>query len=280
MGLESISCPLCGVDGQSKQYGVESGLRRCLSCGIVFNSRHVPLSYDENYFTTDYRTQYGRTYEEDRDSIEALSKARLKKILGLLGSRAKPRNISLLDIGSALGFFLKQAGEAGIESLQGVEISSFAAQYCRRNFKIQVTNSSFDDAVFDRGFDVITAWYFIEHCADPKSTLQRIYHLLKPGGVFAFSSPSFFGPSFLLNRDEWILRHPPDHRIDFSPHSVRRVLRDLGYSRVCMRPGGIHPERILPENSPLFTPFSRIYSALSRLLCFSDTIEIYALKPL
>lgn len=236
------------------------------------------MSYDESYFTDEYRAQYGRTYEEDRESIAALSRARLSMILEMLGSRITPSDISLLDIGSALGFFLKQAADMGIGGLQGVEISPYAAQYCRKNFKIAVTNSSFDSAEFDRGFDVITAWYFIEHCADPLASLRKIHRLLKPGGVFAFSSPSVFGPLFVFNRDEWVLGHPPDHRMDFSPRAVRRVLKGLGYSRVSVRPGGIHPERVLSKGSVLFAFFAGAYGALSRLLCFSDTIEAYALK--
>jgi len=273
MEAESSTCPLCGESRKPRQYG--NGLQRCRSCRIVFNARHAPLSYDESYFTDEYRAQYGRTYVEDRESIAALSKARLSRILGIMGGRIKPCDISLLDIGSALGFFLKQAADTGIGGLQGVEISPYAAQYCRKNFKIAVTNSSFDSAEFDRGFDVITAWYFIEHCADPLASLQKIYRLLRPGGVFAFSSPSVFGPLFVFNRDEWVLGHPPDHRMDFSPRSARRVLKGLGYSRVSVRPGGIHPERVLPKGSALF---AGAYGALSRLLCFSDTIEAYALK--
>ena len=52
--------------------------------------------------------------------------------MSLLNKMQDPGDLSLLDIGSAMGFFLKSALDRGICNLLGIEISPFAADYCKR----------------------------------------------------------------------------------------------------------------------------------------------------
>ena len=137
-------------------------------------------------------------------------------IAGLPGLSDVPRG-RLLDIGSAYGFFLKAASDAGFGNVMGIEVSSHAAHYCESTFRIPVINSGFEDARIDPGIQVITAWYFLEHVRDTSAALERVASLLAPGGVFAFSMPSLFGPQFIFNRNIWCETHPGDHRIDLSP---------------------------------------------------------------
>ena len=146
-----------------------------------------------------------------------------------------------------MGFFLEAANRRGVGAVEGIEISSYAASYCRTKLGIPVVNSSFDDAAIKTAYDVITAWYFIEHCVSPLKTAMKIHALLKPGGMWAFSTPSSFGPLYAFHRKEWASRHPGDHRVDFSPASVKGFLKRAGFSRVVVRAGGIHPERVFPE---------------------------------
>ncbi|HSV96633.1 MAG TPA: class I SAM-dependent methyltransferase [Spirochaetota bacterium] len=236
------------------------------------------MRYDERYFLDAYRSQYGKTYAEDRDAIRLLADARLRKILALCGRKEKRGKLSLLDIGSALGFFMESAKDAGIGRVYGVEISRYACEWCRRETGFRVANTAFEKTMFDETFDIITAWYFIEHCERPREVIQRIYALLNPGGIFAFSAPSVFGPQFLFDRRTWGENHPEDHRIDISPASAERTLKRMGFCTVRIRAAGVHPDRVLPRASPFFRPFSLIYGKLAPLLRFSDTIEVYARK--
>lgn len=236
------------------------------------------MLYDDKYFLGDYRSQYGKTYEEDKDNLYALASRRLDEILKIWKHNTGKTCKSLMDLGSALGFFLKTAYDSGIKNLLGVEISGYAAGYCKNNFNIPVINSSFNDAEIPKKSDIITAWYFLEHCEDPLEAVSRIYNLLEPDGIFAFSTPSFFGPLFVFNRAEWARLHPSDHRIDFSPKTVRRFLKKAGFRRIIIKISGVHPERILSRDSFFYMPFSLIYSEISRIFKFSDTIEVFAIK--
>ncbi len=272
------SCPICNSENCSRVHPEVRQLLRCRNCGVAFNIDYRPVGYDKRYFVDDYRMQYGKTYEEDGANITALANRRLDDIHTILPSERRYKDLRLMDIGSALGFFLKAAKDRGIGEVEGLEISEFAAGQCRKRFRIKVQNRSFEDARFSGTYDIITAWYFIEHCADPLKAIRAIYDLLNPGGIFAMATPSIFGPQYMFDRRSWAEQHPADHRVDFSPSSIREILKEAGFTQVKISVAGVHPERILSEKSWLYKPFSAVYSRLSRMMCFSDTMEVYAVK--
>ena len=272
MSEQPYNCPLCSKPSEKQ---ITGDLFKCGKCELIFNINCRSLSYDRDYFISEYERQYGRTYPEDFKNIYSLSVQRLKIILQLIKNR---NDLSLLDIGSAAGFFLKAAEDSGIQKVMGVEISAFASDYCRKNFSIDVIESPFEDAVINEKFDIITSWFFIEHLADPLNAMKRIYDLLNEGGVFGLAVPSCFGPMFLFKKNEWIKTRPVDHRIDLSPKAAKTVLKNIGFKKVRAFRSGYHPERIMDRDSFLFKPFDLCYDIFTRVTAFSDTIEIYAVK--
>ena len=270
-------CPVCG-GVRSRPVAENAPYRRCRKCGAVFNTAHAPLSYSDSYFTTDYKAQYGRTYEEDFDPIYRSAQTRIGRILKLWASAHSGTPSSLLDIGCALGFFLKAAEDSGFTRLSGIEISQFAAEYARTRFGYAVEQKPFAPSALTGPYDAITAWYFLEHLENTAEALSAVCRSLRPGGIAAFSLPSYRGPLFTFSRREWVRTHPTDHRVDFSPKSVRAAMKNAGFSKVKVYPSGIHPERVIPRTSLLFPLFAPLYGVFSRLSAFSDTIEVYALK--
>lgn len=272
MNEQPHNCPFCCKTSDEK---INDDLYKCRMCGLVFNINCRSLSYDRDYFISEYKNQYGRTYPEDFKNIYSLSVNRLKKILFYTGEK---NGLSLLDIGCAAGFFLKAGLDSGIKNIKGIEISSFASDYCRKHFSIEVIESSFEDAVFTEKYDIITSWYFIEHLLDPLSAIKRIYGMLNDGGVFALAVPSCFGPMFIFNKNEWIRTRPADHRVDLSPKAAKIILKENGFRKVKVLRSGYHPERVFDRKNILFRPFNLCYDIFTKATAFSDTIEIYAVK--
>ena len=270
--------PQCPVCSSASVINITGTLHECKPCGLAFNSAYNQKLYDDSYFLDEYKNQYGKTYLDDYQNIYAVSKKRIRAILKYYRQGKDCSQLSLLDIGSAAGFFLKCARDSGIPTVTGIEISEYASRYCREQFNIPVLHSSFEDAQMQGTFDIVTAWFFIEHCPDTVAVVQKIHGMLNQGGVFAFSCPSIFGPLFTLNTPEWARTHPEDHRIDFSPRGARMLLTQCGFSSVHIKPAGIHPERVISSQSIFFNPFSLAYSLFSRATSFSDTIEVYAVK--
>ena len=270
--MHGPDCPFCGRQNRT---AISASLYRCAGCGIIFNADHKSLSYDRDYFITSYKEQYGKTYVEDFDNIYRMSQARLDLILANIVKRP---DLSLLDLGCAAGFFLKAAKDRGVENLLGIEVSEFAAEYCRNTFSIDVIQSPFDEAAIDRKFSVISSWFFLEHMPDPAADINRIFSMLEDGGVFACGIPSYYGPSFSFDREGWVRTHPADHRIDLSPSSAKRILKQAGFRRVKVYRSGYHPERVVKKDSWIYPLFEPVYNIFSRLTAYSDTIEIYAVK--
>lgn len=271
-------CPICKSANVKIIFQNHILLFKCRICGIIFNEKHYQINYDDKYFTDQYKEQYGKTYEDDYENIYSFSYNRINKIVKLLHNNKHLSEIRLLDIGSAMGFFLKAAHDFGIKDILGIEISEYAAEYCKQKFGIDVINASFQEIDLNKKYEIISAWFFIEHCFDPLSIITKIYNSLCNGGIFAFSTPSFFGPQYMFGRNEWYNTHPLDHRVDFSPGNIKRLIKKLGFSKIFINPGSIHPERMLSEASFFYKPFKTVYSAFSKLSSFSDTMEIYAVK--
>jgi len=262
-------CPIC-VSGKSIKISDDHVL--CLSCFIVYNVGYVPAEYTTDYFEQEYKSQYGRTYKEDFESIYNTSLLRIQKIKKLLD--VHPQQTKLLDIGCALGFFCKACRDFGFRLIEGLEISEFAADYCVREFNIPVYTTEFEEFTPEKKYDVVTAWFVLEHFKDPYAMVNKIFNMLEEGGVFACTLPSYFGPLFFCKREEWIRLHPKDHRIDISPLSIRRLLKKIGFKKIQCFPSGYHPERC----GPITQKYQKLYKKVSNFLCFSDTLFVLAKK--
>jgi 2-polyprenyl-3-methyl-5-hydroxy-6-metoxy-1,4-benzoquinol methylase len=247
-----------------------------------------PIEYAAGYFFDSYKKQYGKTYLEDFPALKKAGEARLRRIRRFLANGggcppASPERI--LDIGCAFGPFLAAAAEAGFDPL-GIDPSEEAAAYVRDTLRIPVRRGFFPDAALEEGgpepgFAIITLWYVIEHFRAPGEALAAIRRLLRPGGVLAFSTPSFSGVSGRKSPLAFLRASPSDHWTVWDPRSARRVLSGAGFAVKKLVITGCHPERF-PVIGGLLEgrrgPVYRALMALSRIFRLGDTFEVYAVK--
>lgn len=285
---EKFSCPICGPQKDSCDKIIartkRHSFRRCQKCGGLYLSFSTDsrVQYEADYFGSEYKAQYGKSYLEDFDSIKAQGLRRIKNIFSAahFGQKASGR---LLDIGCAYGPFLQAAKESGFEPY-GSDISKSALDYVKNQLGFSCVLSSFAD--FDakkefgfEAFDVVTMWYVIEHCRDLKNLLRKVNGLLKKGGVFAFSTPSGQGVSGRFNKQSFFEQSPRDHYTIWEPSKTAAILRLFGFKVVKMVSTGIHPERIKLFKNISKKPF--IFKALSlfcRMFALGDTFEVYCEK--
>ncbi len=272
-------CPVCKSSMITSRYN--KNFQECKKCGVIKNTAFFSVKYEDTYFTEEYRDQYGKTYEEDYDSIYSFSVKRVNRINSIVKKRKLHVN-SICDIGCALGFFLK-ACEDGLlfnqePEIEGIEISACAAEYCTNKFGYKILNENFLSSTVNKKYDLITAWYCIEHFENPVLVIQKISKLLRDGGIIAVSLPSPFGPEKTCNPKTWFNNHPVDHSYDYSPKAIRLLLRQNGFEHIQVYPSSVHPERILHTGNFFYSLFSSVYSLFSHITGFSDTIEVYAVK--
>ncbi|GHU06824.1 hypothetical protein FACS1894151_00260 [Spirochaetia bacterium] len=278
-------CPACGASGLHSPAIArfpDRSYRRCPECGLIYLQRDnpPPIEYETDYFFGFYRKQYGKTYLEDFPNLVRAGKQRLGRIRALL----KPvSGLHLLDIGCAYGPFLAAAREEGFLP-EGLEVAEDAVRYVNEELGLSARRGFFPEIT--RGetngtYDVITLWYVIEHIENLKDAFAEIRRLLKPGGVLAFSTPSFSGISGRFSLYRFLEKSPADHRTVMAPAQIKKTLNKNGFVLKKIAPSGHHPERF-----PLCASLAgRKKNLLYRFLLFiserfrlGDTFEVYAVN--
>ena len=167
----------------------------------------------------------------------------------------------ILDVGAAQGRFLIVCARLGYQAV-GVEPWDQAREMAARLAKHEGVDITLHEGVaeallLDSGsVDIVHAGAVIEHVDDPQTAFNEAWRVLKPGGVFWFSTASSmcpaqdeirgfpaFGwyPDRLKRRImNWVKIHKP-HLVGhnerpalhwFTPWKARRMLRQAGFERV------------------------------------------------
>jgi 2-polyprenyl-3-methyl-5-hydroxy-6-metoxy-1,4-benzoquinol methylase len=302
-----LNCPVCKKPRNVPVLArfPEESYRQCPHCGIIYLARldEPPIEYEKDYFFSDYKKQYGKTYLEDFPGLVEAGKRRLEHIVKTIqrdlprrnteehGGTREEKKYSILDIGCAYGPFLASAAQCGFSPV-GVEPASDAARYvketlgfpCYQGFFPAVNPEEIRRLANDGegNYDAVTMWYVIEHFEEVGKVLQEIHGLLKEGGVLAFSTPSFSGVSGRKSLASFLKNSPPDHYTVWSPKISAWILRRYGFRLRKIVFTGHHPERF-----PLIGRFAdpekkgALYCFLlfiSRFFRLGDTFEVYAVK--
>lgn len=269
-------CQGCSSVNTELIYRTEKwNMYRCNKCGLFYLETFLPNenTYASDYFLEEYKQQYGRTYEEDREKIRALAIPRLKMVSKYVKSG------KLLDFGSGLGFFAEYAKENGFTPVC-YDISKYACSYIKEKLGIDSVcgNQSLLEKNSDK-FDVINSFYVIEHVNDFRKLLFLFATHLRKNGVLALATPNGSGFSVKRKFALYAKKHPNDHVFIFTPNLLKRELKRLGFKNIKIRITGIHPERMIKMKfllkNKMFLKLINLYAKFFRL---GDTFEIYAQK--
>ncbi len=139
------------------------------------------------------------------DSLRALREANFDTILEKLQLLAPSSALTLLDVGSAHGWFLERA--AARFKVMGIEPDSVVARKAAAR-GLPVRQGYFPDALANgETFDVIVFNDVIEHIPNIGSALAACHARLNPGGLLVLNLPSsrgfFYRLSKLFARIRW-----------------------------------------------------------------------------
>jgi 2-polyprenyl-3-methyl-5-hydroxy-6-metoxy-1,4-benzoquinol methylase len=123
-------------------------------------------------------------------------------------------------------------------------------------------------------YDVIAAFFVIEHLPDQEKVFNKLFSLLNPGGYIFLGLPSIYGPTFQTNPEEWFKTHPSDHFVDYSIFSLKSLLKKYESEIVFRAPMSYHPNRDLGWRGK--TPIKLMYKVLANISCYGDTIQVLA----
>lgn len=271
--FQSIECDFCKSKNiEIKNRNSESNLYKCKKCNSLFRKYFLPVStdYSSKYFIEDYKNQYGKTYEEDEENLKALAKSRLDIIKNI-----KPEG-KILDLGSAMGFFLKEASLNGYET-EGIEISEYAANYCVKNLNLNVYNVSLLDFEYkENEYDIITAWYVLEHLLCFEKLLKNILFSLKDDGIFAFAMPNGNGISGRFNKNYFKIV-PPDHAFETNPKALDKFLKKYSLKKMYLKNQSVYYNRFCDIFNLQFLKENKtsknLYDLFAKKYNLGDTFE-------
>lgn len=285
-------CPVCQKDHEPFTDPIASRtkrhtFRRCKNCGMLYMSWTIDAentNYNEDYFFSDYKKQYGKTYLEDFKQIKSQCVRRTSIVDFVYRGSHKVITPSVLDIGCAFGPYLDAANDAGWQVF-GTDASSEAVDYVQNTLHYPAAVAKFP--AFDpstefgvKSFDAVTMWYVIEHFQNLDAVLRAVSKILKNGGVFAFSTPSAAGVSGRFNTQSFFENSPADHYSLWEPGRASSILRKYGFKVVKIVSTGHHPERF-PQLAGKARPTSlswALYSGASHFFGLGDTFEVYCRK--
>ena len=87
---------------------------------------------------------------------------------------------TLLDVGSAAGFFVSEASRAGWDA-RGIDISADMVSWGVERLGVDLVRTSLAEERSGRTESCITMWDYIEHSIDPRGDVERALARLRPG---------------------------------------------------------------------------------------------------
>lgn len=222
---------------------------QCHDCGI---GRTVVADFDPAiYYTSDYFS--GQCSDGYADYLGAEPVLRREFAHSVAFIRRFVRTGKLLELGSAYGFFLKEA-ERHFDVV-GIELAEGAAEHARRSGLRVLSGMADTENMQQLGtFDVIVLFDVIEHLPEPHATLALCERHLRPGGIIVITTGDFNSLLAKLGGIKWRLMTPPQHLWYFTQLSLRRMASGLGLSLEYAD----HPWKLVP--------FSLIIFQLRRML--------------
>lgn len=276
-------CPVCACSKHRKLYDLEKGyLKSCCDCGTTFYlPRPTPQDLMNFYNSKEYREDYqigsmtGKEFSKNR--YEQFSDSLRKYKPSYFQSSKK----SLLDVGCGTGDFLASAADHGWK-VEGIEISEVAAQQANQLLGINCVYVGTVDTIKlqDSTYDLATSYHVIEHLLEPMVMLQRIYDLLKPGGILFLETPNINSVGAKIKGASWSHITPPEHITYFKPSSLYFALKKTGFIKI--HTYTIRPQRIESLQSiPIFLrPLVSSMYSIAPLLNMGASLQAIATKPL
>ena len=247
---EKISCNLCGsknstflFEARDRLHGI-SGKFSYVSCsegGLVYMNPQVVPEETGKLYPSDY-APHSTSVKGKAAGIRSLYNQLIKtpviaqlvrlvtnvKITSDIYHRLDQKS-RVLDIGCGAGAFLNHVkSEKGCE-VYGVDISEAAVKAAKNSFGLNIFKGTITEAPFDDGsFDVITAWWYLEHVPDPQATTSKISSLLKRNGYCIIGVPNFESFNAKCFRDKWYHLDCPRHLCIWTPAAMKRLLEQHG----------------------------------------------------
>ena len=207
-------------------------IHQCEICGFRQIRPRLEVSdldalYGGDYFDTDAPHGF-RNYARQKQRYERDAFFFAKELNAL-----KPSG-RLLEIGSALGFFLGAVSQQTRWLVEGVEVSAFGAWYARDRFNVTVHQGTLEEAdLSSESFDYVLQKDLLEHVLQPRQHLEQTWRIMRPKARMRLITPNGEADIRPLERVSMSSTEVPvlgqGHLSFFSRSQLLRLLRETGF---------------------------------------------------
>lgn len=234
------TCPACDSEDGSSAIKKESFIyHQCNQCDTIFVNPRPDIESLNNYYTDSPSTSYWVN-----DFFLPVAEVRRIKMFKpraeFIANYFKETNkLKIADIGSGFGLFLEELQKIKPNFLlTAIEPSTEMAELCKSK-KLNVIPLALEDVDASKYiFDVLTAFELFEHLHSPGFFLEKVFHLLKPGGYFVFTTLNGLGFDIQVLWEKAKCVSPPHHLNFFNPWSVQLLLKKKGFEIVSVETPG------------------------------------------
>lgn len=260
-------CNLCtSTDSRLFLISGRHELVQCCRCGLIRTEtfRHGETSYNgDAYFTL--KNQYVRNWDDFLSMFRTL----VAKIMV-----HQPPPALLLDVGTGIGTLLAAARESGY-SIQGVEVSPWAAAFARDEKQLNVVAGTLAEASLKAGqYDVVVLNHVLEHVENPRELLVEAKRVLADDGLLVIGVPNAASLMLSLRKGRWASLRPEEHIWHFTPVTLRRLLREAGFSEV----GFEAKENHIPQGDGIKALIVRLINAVAVMLGRGEAMLSFSRK--
>jgi len=238
-----VLCPLCQKSQHKKLYKERGalGIVWCSGCGLIYvnprlkNPEEVYWGDAEKYFKEARLIFEGKApHHRDPNYMEDLK----------LIYRHKPAG-NFLDVGTNMGFFLRNAKRWKGWNLFGVEPSPSLSDMARKYFGLNIKTAFLEGAGFENDFfDVVTLTDVFEHITNPQKFLNEIRRILKPDGILFIKVPNglfnifkFRMAKFTGRLKDYDIFDSYEHVVHYSGRTLKKMLKKNGFIPVKIKIG-------------------------------------------
>jgi SAM-dependent methyltransferase len=202
----------------------------CGECGFVHqNPRPTTEALNQYYLDSAY---HGQAEDLDLAYMRKLYKGSYDEDITFLTRAIGLNSGKVFDMGCGLGFALDEFRSRGWEPY-GVEPDLHRSQFAREKLGLTRVSKGILDGAVDVGtqVDLVFSHHALEHVADFEGIFAGVKKILRPGGFFFASIPTYY-----RNRSAMSLRYlNSGHYSSFTHHSLNQLLARNGFEPVAHR---------------------------------------------
>lgn len=236
--IHNVACDLCGssdadflFEGKDRLYGCEGIFTyvQCKKCNLVYMNPQISPDDIGKFYPPDYDPHKQKS--EKKPQNQSVLKAKLKKRpFAVLICDKLTQQSRILDIGCGNADFLNKVRNVTKCQVYGIDISESASKAAKTNYEIDIFTGTILESPFPCNyFDVITAWWYLEHVPNPSEVLRKMSSLLKQDGYCIIGVPNIDSFNARIFKDKWYHLDCPRHLYIYSPDTITKLLDKTGF---------------------------------------------------